>query len=316
MAKPRIFVSSTYYDLKHIRNNLESFICQFGYEPVLFESGDIPFDHTLPLDESCYSEIDSCHILVLIIGGRYGSPISEESGKREKIDDIFKSITKKEYETARSKDIPIYIFVEKAVMAEYRTYKENKGNSSINYAHVDSPGVFKLLDNIMIQGRNNYTREFEKFDDISTWLTDQWAGLFADFLSKKSSDFQLKNLSEQIDEVKQLTDVLKEYNESIMTKISPDNSKKLIKDSELKLQKLAAERFSKEPIIQFFSANIPSNKPLSEVDIFRKFHRKNDFLAFAKSIGVPQKAYSHIKLTEDESWAKLHSMIKENYPMP
>ncbi|EJL6905653.1 DUF4062 domain-containing protein [Vibrio cholerae] len=32
MAKPRIFISSTYYDLKHIRNAIESFVDGFGYD--------------------------------------------------------------------------------------------------------------------------------------------------------------------------------------------------------------------------------------------------------------------------------------------
>ncbi|MDX2468997.1 MAG: DUF4062 domain-containing protein [SAR324 cluster bacterium] len=44
MARPRIFVSYTYYDLKHIRKSLESFIDNMDYEPVLFESGDVDFD--------------------------------------------------------------------------------------------------------------------------------------------------------------------------------------------------------------------------------------------------------------------------------
>jgi hypothetical protein len=78
MAKPRVFVSSTYYDLRHIRDRLEAFIESFGYDPVLFESGDIPFHHDAPLDESCYAEIQTCHILILIVGGRYGSPSSDE----------------------------------------------------------------------------------------------------------------------------------------------------------------------------------------------------------------------------------------------
>lgn len=43
MARPRIFVSSTYYDLKHIRSAMEVFIDSMGYESVLFESGEIPF---------------------------------------------------------------------------------------------------------------------------------------------------------------------------------------------------------------------------------------------------------------------------------
>ncbi len=43
MAKPRIFVSSTYYDLRHVRDNLQEFINGMGYEHVLFELGDIFF---------------------------------------------------------------------------------------------------------------------------------------------------------------------------------------------------------------------------------------------------------------------------------
>ena len=72
MAKPRVFISSTYYDLKYIRKDLEVFIDGMGYDSVLFESGDIPFQHELALDESCYQEIQNCHMLILIIGGRYG----------------------------------------------------------------------------------------------------------------------------------------------------------------------------------------------------------------------------------------------------
>jgi hypothetical protein len=49
MAKPRVFVSSTYYDLCHIRDRLELFVENFGYDAVLFESGDIPFRHDKPL---------------------------------------------------------------------------------------------------------------------------------------------------------------------------------------------------------------------------------------------------------------------------
>ena len=87
MAKPRIFVSSTYYDLKHIRTNIEAFIKQMGYEPVLFESGDIPFHHDKPLDESCYKEIENSHMQVLIIGGRYGSKISEEIEDNKEVEE-------------------------------------------------------------------------------------------------------------------------------------------------------------------------------------------------------------------------------------
>lgn len=43
MAKPRVFISSTYYDLKNVRADLDRFIKEQGYEPVLNEHGNIPY---------------------------------------------------------------------------------------------------------------------------------------------------------------------------------------------------------------------------------------------------------------------------------
>lgn len=77
MAKPRIFISSTYYDLRHVRASLETFVLSLGYEPILSEKGDIAYTPDIPLDESCYREAAGADILVLIIGGRYGSERSE-----------------------------------------------------------------------------------------------------------------------------------------------------------------------------------------------------------------------------------------------
>lgn len=73
MAKPRIFVSSTYYDLRHIRTDIDRFIREQGYEPVLNEQGSIAYGKEDRLEEYCYKEINNVDILVSIIGGRYGS---------------------------------------------------------------------------------------------------------------------------------------------------------------------------------------------------------------------------------------------------
>ena len=44
MAKPRVFVSSTYYDLKYVRERLERLISSYCFEPILFESDDVFFN--------------------------------------------------------------------------------------------------------------------------------------------------------------------------------------------------------------------------------------------------------------------------------
>lgn len=73
MAKPRVFISSTYFDLKNIRADLERFIKSQGYEPVLNERGHIAYGTKEKLEEYCYKEIQISDILISIVGGRYGS---------------------------------------------------------------------------------------------------------------------------------------------------------------------------------------------------------------------------------------------------
>ncbi|MCM2375597.1 DUF4062 domain-containing protein [Pseudomonas marginalis] len=265
MARPRIFVSSTYYDLKYIRNSLEIFIEGFGYESVLYEQGDIPFHHDNPLDVSCYDEIRRCHILVLIVGGRYGSPASEPETDLSKGLDFYNSVTKREYETARNNDIPIYVFVEKNVLSEYRTFKNNRGNDTVKYAHVDNVNIFNLIDDIYAQGRNNLVKDFENFDDISSWLRDQWAGLFADYLSDRSRDKELEELSVQIAGLKDINSVLKGYTESILEKIQPENFKEMILESNKHLRDRSLSVFSENQLIKYLRGNTKKRMTLTKL---------------------------------------------------
>ena len=116
MARPRIFISSTYYDLKQVRSNLELFIKDMGYDPVLHERGAIPYGSKEKLEQYCYREIHQVEILVSIIGGRYGSHSEHQPY----------SISQQELKTAYELGIQVFIFVESAVLGEYQTYLKNK----------------------------------------------------------------------------------------------------------------------------------------------------------------------------------------------
>jgi hypothetical protein len=289
MAKPRVFVSSTYYDLQHIRNSLKSFIESMGFEPVLFESGDIPFRHDLPLDESCYSEISNCHILILIIGGRYGSPASTEGktpeGDSNNIFLHYNSITKREYETARKRDIPIFIFIEKNVFAEYQTFKANRENATIKFVSIDNTSIFRLLDEILSQKRNNFIKGFEKFDDICSWLRDQWAGLFADFLTRQSGETTLKDLAAQISSLSQVASALKDYTESIMRKMKPEDFQIIISKHEQKLKSSKIAGFLGEELIKHIINN--SKKAIDEEKLFDDFAKVKSVEDLVKIVSLP-----------------------------
>ena len=94
MAKPRIFVSSTYYDLKYIRADLDRFIREQGYESVLNEKGHIPYGSAEKLEEYCYKEIELCEVLrevkeceLCAIGGMFYSAVMNHNNL--KVSDVY-----------------------------------------------------------------------------------------------------------------------------------------------------------------------------------------------------------------------------------
>lgn len=259
MAKPRIFVSSTYYDLKHIRASLSLFIDSLGYESILFEKGQIAFVSDDPLDISCYREAESADIFVLIIGGRYGSETSEVQIKNKDQYTDYNSITRKEFETANHNYIPTYILIEKGVYAEYQTYKNNKENNTIKYAHVDNINIFKLIDEIHNKPNNNPIYSFEKYNEIEEWLKEQWAGLFKDFLTKRGNIKKFDSLQKQIQNLENLNITFKKYLETLLNDSSEERKDDIILEENEKLEILKFK--------QAFKQNMLFNTLLSKIEI-------------------------------------------------
>ncbi len=236
MAHPRVFVSSTYYDLKHLRSSLENFIESLGYEPLLSEKGDIAYAPDRPLDESCYREVRNADMFVLIIGGRYGSEKSDgNTDIPKKFFDRYDSITKLEYKSAVAQDIPIFILIEKTVYSDFETYLKNKDNKSIVYAHADSVNIFHLIEDILSQPRNNPFQQFDRYSDIEAWLREQWAGLFRELISRLSSQKQIASLASQVGELAEINKTLKTYLEEVVSKVAPDESTTLINSESKRL---------------------------------------------------------------------------------
>jgi hypothetical protein len=266
-----------------------------GYDPVLFESGDIAYEHDKPLDESAYREIDNCHMQILIIGGRYGSRTSSSTESsddgidQDKMYERYNSITRAEYEKARKNGMPIFIFVDKGVYSEYQTYKRNRENESIKYSHVDNINIFKLLDEILSQKLGNYIKDFEKFEDIESWLTEQWAGLFTNYLIYKNTESKIKTIESQIEELRSITIALKNYTEALMKKVIPDESVSIIQDQNQIMKRKIAKNFVHESLIlhllnllRAFSVDV---KIKDNNEMLDKFIDSSNLLDFFISLG-------------------------------
>ncbi len=240
MARPRVFVSSTFYDLKHLRATLDRFIAALGFEAILFENGDIPYAEGKPLDQSCYSEVKNADIFVLIIGGRYGSRVSPPKGNEALPEEVI-SITREEFRRASARGIPVYVLVENAVHAELDTFRRNRGNADVKYAHVDSVYVFEFLEEILGQAKPVYA--FSRPQDVEEWLRAQWAGRFRDLIQASVEQRVVEDVAVQIGALRETTETLKTYLEHVVRKISRQTGDLLVKEQSGKLEKsLAALR--------------------------------------------------------------------------
>jgi len=220
MPVPRVFVSSTYYDLRYVRSMLEDFIRSYGFEPVLFERGSIAYESDVPLDQAGYREVESCQILVLIVGGRYGtppSPSAEGEGKPHS------SMTREEYRTAIELEIPTYTFVEHAVYGEYQTYIRNRHLSGVQFAHVESAGVFEFVDYVLNLRRNNFLFPFREAAEIVEVLRQQWAGLFYEYLRRTKDRTRMKAIETTVTDLREAVSRLEAYAERIVRDVGGDD---------------------------------------------------------------------------------------------
>ena len=291
MPRPRVFISSTYYDLKHLRSTLENFVESLGFEPILSEKGDIAYSPDAPLDESCYREATTADIFVLIVGGRYGSAASsEERTPSREFFERYQSITKKEFDAAASRDVPVYILLESSVHSEYQTYVRNRDNEQIAYAHVDSVNVFRLIDDILAKPRNNPVHTFERFAEIEEWLRQQWAGLFRELLQRMSSQQQIATLSAQVETLRAANETLQKYLETVVTKVSPDDAAQMIRTEHSRLRRLQQiEQLRRNPyygeVLQLCAVE-PQQfwQALVETDTFGDFAERISAIAGEESV--------------------------------
>ena len=168
--KPVVFVSSTCYDLKHVREELKSFFEEnYGFHTMLSEFDSFPIDPCKGTFENCIENVDkSADIFVLIIGTRYGY-----------ITDSGKSITNLEYLHAKEKGIPIYVFVDKQLYDHMKIWRSNKDANFTTV--VDNPKIFEFVSEIYDESKQ-WIYTYDSVRDIKMALKQQLGLIFCDGL--------------------------------------------------------------------------------------------------------------------------------------
>lgn len=224
MASPRLFVSSTCYDLQEIRFQLRQFILDFAYEPVMSEFDDIFYNYEHHVQDSCLEEISKCQLFLLVVGNNYGSIYHQEQAN-DKIPD---SVTLKEFKRALDINIFKHIFINKFVDYDYKNYKraldkvmlkyfkehnvsdskiestksklKHEFDNSYPFPYDSYRYVFYFLDIINELKEGNAYNTFESFADIKESLKKQWAGFMYESLTRniKKDDLNLKPIEEKL----------------------------------------------------------------------------------------------------------------------
>jgi len=171
---PSVMISSTIYDLKQIRADLQRFIKEdLGYDVLCSDSHSFPVDPTATAIENSIKRVRcDADILVLIIGDRYGC-VDHATGK---------GVTHLEYQTARSKGIPVYVFVQRDVLSSLDDWRRDPNRK---FAHIIDNRLFEFINEVADQSQDNvWVTDFLEADDIVAGLRTHFAVLMCDGLNR------------------------------------------------------------------------------------------------------------------------------------
>lgn len=247
MAFPRVFISSTCYDLGEVRDSLVDFLQGLHFEPILSDRGDIFYHPDLHTHESCITEVENCQLFVLIIGGRFGGEYKIDTAK---------SVTNAEYLAARNLTRPVFTFVKREVYDDHRLYQRNKSKStvmeSIEFPSIEkqeyAAQIFEFINDVRLSESNNGFFPFDYARDIRSLLGKQLSGMMYDFLSKRIKEKEQTKINQVLDNLTLVNRKTEEILENIYNKLSVEEAPNKIKEID---RELAASKFFKDILRRF-----------------------------------------------------------------
>lgn len=225
MPSPKVFVSSTCYDLGVARELLRSFLLRLGYEPVMSEYSDVLYDPRTHTHTSCLQEVPNADMVVVLIGSRFGGKIVPEALSSVDLEALVKSsfdvtvleepeklsITQLEVLKAIDAGVPVFAFVDEKVMHDHHVYQKNKELvERIKFPSIEKSEsaryIFEFINFLQHRNKGNSVTKFGKVEDIEIHLRKQWGSLFQRLLREQrevvSESRKMFSISEQIDDLK------------------------------------------------------------------------------------------------------------------
>ena len=225
MPSPKIFVSSTCYDLGMAREQLRSFLLHLGYEPVMSEYSDVLYDPRTHTHTSCLQEVPNADMFVVLIGSRFGGKVIPDALTNVDLENLANSsfdvtvldepeklsITQLEVLKAIDASVPVFAFIDEKVMHDHFVYQKNKDLvDQIKFPSIDKPEsakyIFEFINFLHNRNKGNSVISFSKIEDIEIHLRKQWSALFQRLLrEQRDQEAEVRKMftiSEQIEDLK------------------------------------------------------------------------------------------------------------------
>lgn len=225
MPSPKVFISSTCYDLGMAREQLRAFLLRLGYDPILSEYSDVLYDPRTHTHTSCIQDVPNADMVILLIGSRFGGRAVPEALSLIDLENLVNSsfdvtvlsepeklsITQLEVLKAIDASVPVFAFVEEKVMHDQLVYQKNKELSSkITFPSIDKPDtakyIFEFISFLHHRNKGNSVVPFSRISDIESHLLKQWGSLFQKLLREEregaSESRKMFTISEQIEDIK------------------------------------------------------------------------------------------------------------------
>ena len=225
MPSPKVFISSTCYDLGMAREQLRSFLIRLGYEPIMSEYSDVLYDPRTHTHTSCIQEVPNADLIVVLIGSRFGGKVIPEALTHVDMENLLQSsfdvtvlddpeklsITQLEVLKAIDASIPVFAFVDEKVMHDHYVYQKNKDLvGKITFPSIEKPEsakyIFEFINFLHHRNKGNSVISFARIEDIENHLKKQWGSLFQRLLREQrdheTEARKMFTISEQIEDLK------------------------------------------------------------------------------------------------------------------
>lgn len=251
----KIFLSSTCYDLKDLRAELEIFLRAKDHSLLLSDRLNFPVNPSIHRHDVCIENVGQCDLYILIIDSRFGAPYYKDPSI---------SVTWAEFREAIRTNRRIVSFVRKDVFSERDTFKKTKRLFLEELEDFEKDKAEEIANRLKPSTNNKI---FDLIDEVQAHPSGIWQGFFDNSTEVK---VQLDNLnidSKHSDSVK-ILDIIDE---------TDDDSNIIYFTDSVRRKPIACKSFKiagKSYIVGFYERVTPFIGNLQHLCVLQSFANK------------------------------------------